>query len=84
MQQAQTSARDATAVQRLFNTATVTVGGLYLATHSVPVTAIGGAASTVMTCWSIWMDHRKQQSPSQSETLISAGSPSSRASERTQ
>jgi hypothetical protein len=51
MQKAKTSAPETAAVQRIFNTATVTVGGLYLTTHSVTVTAIGTAASTIVECW---------------------------------
>ena len=56
MQHAKTSAPETAAVQRIFNTATVTVGGLYLTTHSVTVTAIGTAASTIVECWSIWLN----------------------------
>lgn len=55
MQQTKQSERDAAAIQRIFNTATVAVGGLYLATHSVTVTAIGTIASAAVTCWSTWM-----------------------------
>lgn len=56
MQKAKTSAPETVAAQRIFNTATVTVGGLYLATHSVTVTAIGTAASTIVECWAIWLN----------------------------
>lgn len=47
--------RDLPAARAMFNTATVTVGSLYLATHSVTVTLIGAAASTVLTCWAMWL-----------------------------
>ena len=38
------------AATRTFSTATVTVGGLYLATHSVPVTITGTVAPSLLTC----------------------------------
>jgi hypothetical protein len=40
---------------KIFNTAAVAVGGLYLATHSVVVTLIGAGASTVLAWWAIWL-----------------------------
>jgi hypothetical protein len=47
--------RDVVAAQHIFNTATAAVAGLCLATHSVTVTAIGAAASTLATCWFMWL-----------------------------
>jgi len=55
MQQTKRPPRDAIATQPIFNTATATVAGLYLASHSVSVTAIGASASTVVACWSMWL-----------------------------
>jgi hypothetical protein len=48
------SEQDLPAARAIFNAATTTIGGLYLATHSVTVTAIGAAASTMLTCCAIW------------------------------
>jgi hypothetical protein len=45
----------------LFNTATITVGGLYLATHSVAVTLMGTTAATTLTCWVSWLAHRRSK-----------------------
>jgi hypothetical protein len=39
---------------RAFNTLTITVGGLYLTTHSIIVTIIGTAAS-LFGCWTRWL-----------------------------
>jgi hypothetical protein len=36
--------------QRTLNTVTVTVGGLYLTTHSVIVTIIGTTAASLLAC----------------------------------
>lgn len=49
---------DITAATRMFQTATATVGGLYLATHSVTVTAIGTCAATAVTAWATWLNRR--------------------------
>jgi hypothetical protein len=69
MQRAKHSVLDVTAVRGI--AATVTVGGLYLATHSVTVTAVGTRASTLVTCWSMWMDRRQWRAPAQPDGLIS-------------
>jgi hypothetical protein len=45
----------------MFNTATVTVAGLYLATHSVTVTLIGTIASTALTCWAMWLPYKPKR-----------------------
>lgn len=70
-------AHDLTAAKAACNTVTVTVGGLYLATHSVMATLVGTTASTVLTCWAMWSPYsRKQtladreQSAAQSESHI--------------
>ena len=76
MQQARTSASETAAVQRIFNIATVTVGGLYLATHSVTVTTIGTAASTIVTCWSIWLERHQRAESRATRDLASASSQS--------
>lgn len=45
--------------EKIFNTATVTVGGLYLATHAVIVTLIATAAASLLTGWTMWLSHRR-------------------------
>lgn len=47
---------DVRAATRVFQTATATVGGLYLATHSLMVTAIGTCAATALTTWATWLN----------------------------
>jgi len=34
---------------------TVTVGSLYLTTHSIAVTAIGASAATAISAWTAWL-----------------------------
>lgn len=46
---------------RVFQTATAAVGGLYLVTHSVAVTAIGTCAATAVTAWATWLNRRHDQ-----------------------
>jgi hypothetical protein len=60
MPQEQRSRRGPITVQHIFNTATVTVGGLYLSTHSVVVTITGTIAATALTGWSIWVSSRRE------------------------
>lgn len=55
MSQRKRPAQGTVETQRIFNTATVAVAGLYVATGSIIVTVIGAAASTVVACWSIWL-----------------------------
>jgi hypothetical protein len=43
------------AAQQAVNSTAVTVGGIYLATHSVIVTVVGTAASTLLTAWALWL-----------------------------
>jgi hypothetical protein len=67
--------QDLTIARTIFNTATVTVGGLYLATNSVTVTVIGTAAAAVVTGWTIWLAHSRKRpnaSPSTTGTTIEA------------
>ena len=54
-------AHDLAAAKAAFNTATVTVGGLYLTTHSVVVTLIGTTASTMLTCWAMWLSYNRNR-----------------------
>jgi hypothetical protein len=61
MRTAHRSELDLTANQKVFNTVTVTVGGLYLATHSVLVTLIGTAAAGLLTGWTTWLSHRRNR-----------------------
>ena len=46
--------------EQTYRMITVTAGGLYLATHSVTVTALGTAAATVLFGWSMWLTHRSE------------------------
>ncbi len=41
-------------VTRIFNTATLTVGALYLAMCSVAVTLIRTAVTILLACWALW------------------------------
>jgi len=77
MQTTQRSEVDLTTPQNIFNTATITVGGLYLATHSVAVTLIGAGAASLLTCWTLWLSHKRNahlpnrtdQRPTASQTV---------------
>jgi hypothetical protein len=51
----------------VFQTATAAVGGLYLATHSVTVTAIGTCAATAVTAWATWLNRRHDQTATSTE-----------------
>jgi hypothetical protein len=44
----------------MFSSAAVTIGSLYLATHSVTVTVVGAVASTVLTCCAIWLPYQSK------------------------
>jgi hypothetical protein len=61
MPRGQRTEPDLPAVKQVFNTATVAVGGLYLATHSVIVTLIGAMTGCLLTCWALWLAHRREQ-----------------------
>jgi len=50
--------------------AMATVGGLYLVTHSVVVTLIGAAASTVLTCWFKWLTYKRDQPQASRERAV--------------
>lgn len=50
---------DLMATRKIFDTAVVTVSGLYLATHSVLVTLIGTVAASLVTSWTMWLSHRR-------------------------
>ena len=53
-----------------FNTAAVTIGGLYLATHSVAVTPVGTLAATVLTCWALWLSRDQDQALNRGEPPV--------------
>jgi hypothetical protein len=61
MQTTHRSSRDLGAAKATFNAATVSIGGLYLATQSVAATLIGTAASTALTCWVMWLAHNRNR-----------------------
>jgi hypothetical protein len=50
---------DPATATRIFGTVTVTVGTLYLTTHSVVVTAIGASAATVISAWTTWLSRSR-------------------------
>jgi hypothetical protein len=52
---------DLTTAQKVFNTTAVTVAGLYVATHSFPVTFIGTTAASLLTGWMTWLSHRRNR-----------------------
>lgn len=53
--------REVAVARTTFNMAAVTVGGLYLATHSVPVTIIGTLAATALTGWAMWLPRSRNK-----------------------
>ena len=55
MSQARCTGPHLTAADHVFNTATVAVAGLYLATHSVVVTITGTVAAIALRGWSMWL-----------------------------
>jgi hypothetical protein len=54
--------QDLITTQKLFNTATVSVGCLYLTTQSVTVTVIGAIAGTAVTGWTMWLERSQKRS----------------------
>jgi hypothetical protein len=58
------SESDVTAAERIFCTVTVTVGSLYIATHSITMTMVGTIASTIVACRGAWLLQRRQRSMS--------------------
>ena len=90
MQTTQRSEVDLTTPQNIFNTATITVGGLYLATHSVAVTLIGAGAASLLTCWTLWLSHKRNahlpnrtdQRPTASQTVQPHRTPGAVLTER--
>jgi hypothetical protein len=55
MQIAHRPQRDLAGARAIFSSATITVGGLYLSTHSIIVTVIGTLAATALACWAMWL-----------------------------
>jgi hypothetical protein len=58
MQRIGRSEPSAAGTQQAINSLIVTVGGVYLATHSVTVTIVGTVASTLLIAWRLWLTHR--------------------------
>jgi hypothetical protein len=61
VERTQGSEPDITSTQQVINATAVTVGGIYLTTHSVSVTIVGAAASTLLNVWALWLAHRRNQ-----------------------
>jgi hypothetical protein len=55
MTRAQCLERGLDSAQQICNATTVTVSGLYLATHYVAVTALGTVATAALCGWSMWL-----------------------------
>jgi hypothetical protein len=53
MQTAHRPQRDLAAVRSIFSSASITVGSLYLTTHSIAVTLVGTTAATALACWTL-------------------------------
>lgn len=67
--------RNLPGTQKIFNAATMTVGGLFLTTHSVAVTLIGAAVGAVITGWTTWLEYN------QPRTIAGSGTPVPEAGE---
>jgi hypothetical protein len=48
------------AAQSAFQVVAVAVSGLYVATHSIAVTAIGATAATALASWAAWLLHQRR------------------------
>jgi hypothetical protein len=66
-----------TGITQAANSMAVTVSGVYLATHSVIVTAFATGASTLLTAWAWRRPHRRNQerNPGKTRTLKSNADP---------
>ncbi len=51
--------RSLTTVTGTFEAAAVTIGTVYLTTHSVTVTVVGAVTATATSAWAAWLDHRR-------------------------
>ena len=58
---------NAATAKATFTSASVTVGSLYLATHSVVVTLIGTTAATSLTSLVIWLSHTHKRDTGETE-----------------
>jgi hypothetical protein len=58
---------DVATTKATFASASVTVGSLYLATHSVAVTLIGTTAATGLTSLVIWLSHTCKRASGETE-----------------
>jgi hypothetical protein len=52
--------RELDRVREICSATTVTIGGLYLTSHSVAVTALGAVAATTLASWSMWLAHHSE------------------------
>jgi hypothetical protein len=79
MQQTPAPGRYAAAA-KLISAMTVSVGGLYLGTHSVLVTLIGTAAGSVLACWTLRSNDggpgREESTPARGTPVSSVALPS--------
>ncbi len=64
-----------TTTEQSFTSAAVTVGSLYLATHSIVATITGTVAATAVCGWGMWLSHQRDRAiatvkgPTQNEGL---------------
>jgi Flp pilus assembly protein TadB len=64
-----------TGAQQAINSMAVTVGGIYLATHSVTVTVVGTTAATLLTAWTLWLRQRQNLGLTDTDTRNPSGRP---------
>jgi hypothetical protein len=70
MQRAEDTARHASALVRTFHATVGSVGGVYLVTHSVTVTAIGAVAASIVTGWVLRLARYRSEADSSIEELV--------------
>jgi hypothetical protein len=67
MQTAHHPQRDLAAARSIFSSASITVGGLYLTTHSIAVTLVGTTAATALTYWTLRLLYGQDHSSNDTE-----------------
>ena len=73
-------ARDyATTSQNVCTATATTVGGLYLATHSITATIIGTTVASLLAGWALWLDRQDRRTSSSREEPTGQVRPDSQA-----